>query len=179
MNPTPTSIDAFFRAAGAPIPPNTPALPLAIQLMHLHGSIGRWYFFGRVPRHTLTLHSALLATPLIQDIFFHLSEVPEEIRRSYATWIFPYGQEVIHRDRLLSHLTQRIATCNFDTVIVMNTDCLILLMRYEKTDAFLMIDVTTRMIRYKPTVESCMNDLPDCELNVLPAGIGINRMYSQ
>lgn len=172
MTPPPTSIHRFFFERGAPIPPGTAALPLALQIIHLHYPIGRWYLSDRLSSHPLTLHTSLLATPLIQDLEFYLEEVPDCVRHGYVTRIFSAGRRKVHATELIDYLTQHATMYSSDAILIMDTDDLFLLMQYDTS--FLVINCITCMIHHETTIQGCTAHVPNKRMNVIFATIHNN-----
>lgn len=162
-----TSIHHFFTAREAPIPPGTPPLPLALQIAYLHYPICRWYFRGRLSKTPLILHTALLATPLIQDQDFILYEIPDEIRLVYPTVLYPCGRRIVQRVNLLTYLAERATTCHFDVALIMDTDDLIVLLQNTDTPDFLVMNGMTGSLHHAVTLEECMNHVPDKAMNIV------------
>jgi hypothetical protein len=188
-------INDFFVARGSPIPPDTPALPLALQIIYLYYPLGRWILHNRLSRHPLTLHTALLATPFIQDVAFNLFEIPEEIRLSYFTFLYSCGRRTVPRTELYHYLMELTDHGQCDASLLLNTEDLFVLMYYKETDIrlprgeqetlvweehitdYVLINVITGKIRHEKTVERCMDDLPDRVMRVLSMTVNTNQTY--
>jgi hypothetical protein len=118
----PRTIHDFFQERGTPLPPNTPPLLQALQVFHLYDEIKRWYDSHILPIRPLALHTRLLATGIEQDLEFSLGEFSEEVYRGYRTILFSAGRRIVPPERLLAHLLQRIETCHFNGMLLMDSE---------------------------------------------------------
>jgi hypothetical protein len=171
----PRTIDKFFKERGTPLPSNIPPLIRALQILHLYHEIKPWYYSNIISRRPLALHTRLLATEVEQDLEFYLGELPEDVYRGYRTILFSAGRRIVQSDHLLAHLIQRVETCHFNGMLLMNLEDLVLLLRYEE-DHLLVIDGNTGIIYSESSLEGCISHIPKRAMNAVPATIGINAL---